>query len=76
MFSATLHSQEVKDAAAKICQQPIVVDLKVRGVVKSTLRDLRDYTCPCVHSEKNHMSVPVSCWADRKQQAYEYNRRQ
>ena len=29
MFSATLHSQEVKDVAAKICQQPIVVDLKV-----------------------------------------------
>ena len=29
MFSATLHSQDVKDVAAKICQQPIVVDLKV-----------------------------------------------
>lgn len=29
MFSATLHSQEVKDVAAKVCQQPIVVDLKV-----------------------------------------------
>lgn len=31
MFSATLHSQEVKDVAGKICQQPIVVDLKVRN---------------------------------------------
>lgn len=30
MFSATLHSQEVKDVVSKICQQPIVVDLKVR----------------------------------------------
>lgn len=30
MFLATLHSQEVKDVASKICQQPIVVDLKVR----------------------------------------------
>lgn len=29
MFSATLHSDEVKDVAAKICQKPIVVDLKV-----------------------------------------------
>ena len=29
MFSATLHSDEVKDVAAKICQNPIVVDLKV-----------------------------------------------
>lgn len=29
MFSATLHSEEVKDVAGKICQKPIVVDLKV-----------------------------------------------
>ncbi len=32
MFSATLHSDEVKDVAAKICQKPIVVDLKVLSV--------------------------------------------
>ena len=47
MFSATLHSQEVKDVAAKICQQPIVVDLKVwhmhkycPGLIISTCKTL------------------------------------
>jgi superfamily II DNA/RNA helicase len=29
MFSATLHSPEVKRLAAAICQQPMLVDLKV-----------------------------------------------
>ena len=29
MFSATLHSDEVKDIAKRICHQPILVDLKV-----------------------------------------------
>lgn len=30
MFSATLHSDEVKDIASRICQDPSLVDLKVR----------------------------------------------
>jgi hypothetical protein len=30
MFSATLHSDEVKQMAARICQNPILVDMKVR----------------------------------------------
>ena len=30
MFSATLHSEEVKSTAEKICQNPVLVDLKVR----------------------------------------------
>ena len=29
MFSATLHSDEVKDIAKRICHQPILIDLKV-----------------------------------------------
>lgn len=29
MFSATLHSAEVKSTAEKICQNPVLVDLKV-----------------------------------------------
>ena len=29
MFSATLHSQEVKDIAQRVCHQPILIDLKV-----------------------------------------------
>ena len=29
MFSATLHSEDVKSIAARICHQPILVDLKV-----------------------------------------------
>lgn len=29
MFSATLHSQEVMDCSKKICQNPVLVDLKV-----------------------------------------------
>ena len=29
MFSATLHSDEVRNAASRICQNPILVDLKV-----------------------------------------------
>ena len=45
MFSATLHSQEVKDAAAKICQQPIVVDLKVcLGLLTSLLNQTKAQT--------------------------------
>ena len=30
MFSATLHSDEVRDIAKRICHQPILVDLKAR----------------------------------------------
>ena len=30
MFSATLHSDEVKDIASRICQDPSLVDLKVQ----------------------------------------------
>lgn len=33
MFSATLHSPEVKRLAATICQQPLLVDLKGRDVL-------------------------------------------
>ena len=29
MFSATLHSDEVKDIAKRICHQPVLIDLKV-----------------------------------------------
>lgn len=29
MFSATLHSEEVRSTANKICQNPTLVDLKV-----------------------------------------------
>lgn len=29
MFSATLHSEEVRSTASKICQNPTLVDLKV-----------------------------------------------
>lgn len=28
MFSATLHSDDVKDVATRICQNPTLVDLK------------------------------------------------
>ncbi|KAL3160771.1 hypothetical protein ABBQ38_009184 [Trebouxia sp. C0009 RCD-2024] len=41
MFLATLHSQEVKDVASKICQQPIVVDLKGKEYVPETV----DHVC-------------------------------
>ncbi|KAL0042243.1 hypothetical protein WJX77_007018 [Trebouxia sp. C0004] len=41
MFSATLHSDEVKDVAAKICQKPIVVDLKGKEYVPDTV----DHVC-------------------------------
>jgi superfamily II DNA/RNA helicase len=49
LFSATLHSAEVKSLSQTICQNPILVDLKV-GVRSVTL------ICPCdvipeVHSE-------------------------
>lgn len=33
MFSATLHSDEVKDIAKRICHQPILIDLKVCSVI-------------------------------------------
>lgn len=32
MFSATLHSDEVKQMAAQICQNPTLVDLRVRHI--------------------------------------------
>ncbi len=32
LFSATLHSPEIRDLAAKICQNPVYIDLKVRVV--------------------------------------------
>ena len=32
MFSATLHSEEVKSMAEKLCQNPMLVDLKVSSV--------------------------------------------
>lgn len=37
MFSATLHSPEVKRLAAAICQQPMLVDLKGRDAVPDTV---------------------------------------
>lgn len=30
MFSATLHSHEVRDIAKRICHQPTIIDLKVK----------------------------------------------
>ena len=33
MFSATLHSPEVRGLAEKICQNPVVVDLKGKDAV-------------------------------------------
>lgn len=36
MFSATLHSPEVKALGARICQNPIVVDLKGKDAVPET----------------------------------------
>lgn len=37
MFSATLHSPEVKRLAAAICQQPMLVDLKGKDAVPDTV---------------------------------------
>lgn len=37
MFSATLHSAEVKQLAASICQQPMLVDLKGKDAVPDTV---------------------------------------
>ncbi|BDA42848.1 ATP-dependent RNA helicase DDX1 [Coccomyxa sp. Obi] len=37
MFSATLHSDEVKDIASRICQDPSLVDLKGREAVPDTV---------------------------------------
>lgn len=37
MFSATLHSTEVKRLAANICQQPMLVDLKGHDAVPDTV---------------------------------------
>ena len=37
MFSATLHSPEVKRLAAAICQQPLLVDLKGKDAVPDTV---------------------------------------
>jgi ATP-dependent RNA helicase DDX1 len=37
MFSATLHSAEVKRLAAAICQQPMLVDLKGKDAVPDTV---------------------------------------
>ena len=36
LFSATLHSPEVRALAARICQNPILVDLKGKGAVPET----------------------------------------
>lgn len=36
MFSATLHSPEVRALADKICQNPIIVDLKGKDAVPET----------------------------------------
>lgn len=37
MFSATLHSPEVKAFAEQMCQNPILVDLKGRDAVPETV---------------------------------------
>eukprot|EP00803_Ostreobium_quekettii_P004828 evm.model.scf_578.6 EVM.evm.TU.scf_578.6 scf_578:62481-70261(+) len=37
MFSATLHSEEVKQLSSQICQNPIVIDLKGKGSVPDTV---------------------------------------
>jgi hypothetical protein len=36
LFSATLHSPEVRALAAKICQNPIIIDLKGKDAVPET----------------------------------------
>ena len=38
MFSATLHSNDVKAMAAQICQNPILVDLKVSHLYWSDIK--------------------------------------
>lgn len=40
LFSATLHSEEVKRLAREICQQPVLVDLKGREAVPETVDHL------------------------------------
>lgn len=37
MFSATLHSAEVKRLAAALCHQPLLVDLKGKDAVPDTV---------------------------------------
>lgn len=36
LFSATLHSPEVRALAGRICQNPIVIDLKGKDAVPET----------------------------------------
>lgn len=43
MFSATLHSEEVRSVAAKICQNPILVDLKVRPSIDAQASQIRPH---------------------------------
>ena len=45
MFSATLHSEEVKSMAEKLCQNPMLVDLKVGSLQCSQRTEP-----PAVHS--------------------------
>lgn len=62
MFSATLHSPEVKRLAAAICQQPLLVDLKGKDAVPDTV----DHVVMKVDPEADGswlQSVPKVCKA-------------
>ena len=48
MFSATLHSDDVKQMAAKLCRNPTLVDLKVGA---NPFAAAHSYRAPCNRQE-------------------------
>ena len=66
MFSATLHTKEIRDFASQICQNPVLVDLKGREHVPDTVDHLVLHVNPqedktWLQSEPNVITDGVHC---------------
>lgn len=60
LFSATLHSDEVKSIAARICRNPILVDLKVPILALSSLVQIRSSPSARLHAAYMLSNTPSS----------------
>jgi len=62
LFSATLHSQGVRNLAEKICQNPVLVDLKGRDAVPDTV----DHAVVCVdpREDRTWLQSEPRVWTD------------
>lgn len=56
LFSATLHSSDIEELAARLCERPVWVDLRGKD---SLLPETVHHACVVVHPDQQSRSIPI-----------------